>query len=555
MRRAQTDAGSQPVRNLSVAPTTGLNSGTTVVRTNLCTNPRGTAAFAEYSSPTAQTITTVTGLSGHPEGITTANRVTYGSGSNPGISILNPVTAGMTYTMSAWVYHESLAPTPGSQGLAQNGVVSQTGAPALAVGVWQRLVWTHTAAGTSLLGFRVSGQSGAGTFSYLITGAVIENSFADTGYFYDGNTAASGDFTYSWAGAANASSSRQNAPTPTWINSTGSAIRALYQSGDRPHGYPKFTRTLNLHGNVPIGINPTDTVIKSGVPRTDLIWARASRALDVKFRYRTADGAGVTDWGRVTLPANQWTLVRAFGTPNIGDNAALGVLTDTTTAMAAGDTIDIGGHMCVEGTYTGDYIDGTKPFSKWEGGANNSVSIGYPPQLLDFAGKPAVDIVGAGTIANIAVDPYIGRTFYQVYEVTDTTGSFAQPMAYGNTSARFLLQSSSAGSNNLAPRSDFPNGSVNANASGTNGRIPGRAHVFAAAFADGLASSLITVNGAADTSRTYTPGDGWAEGKTTASNVVGMKPLRTLVYYADHDRDTRLAISRYLGNKYGAAVA
>jgi hypothetical protein len=451
-----------------------------IVRTNLNTNPRGLVAFAEYSNPTAHTITTVTGLSGHPDGITTANRVTYGSSSNPGVTLYNSVVSGTTYTISAWVYHETIAPTPGSQGLAQNAIGSQPSPPAIVVGVWQRLVWTQTANGTTNLGFRVSSQSGAGTFSYLITGIVIENSFADTGYFYDGYSVTrpdAGDFTYAWTGTAGASTSIQRAPAPTWVNATGSAIRALYQSGDRPHGPLKFIRLLNNSGNVAVGINPTDTVIKSGTPRTDLVWLRSSRSLDIRLRYRTIDGAATVDWGRTVLPANQWTLLRCFGSPSIGDNAALGVITDTTTAMQAGDTIDVGAHMCVQGTYLGDFIDGDMAFSKWDGTANSSTSVGYPPQLLDIAGKPDFDVAvnpGANTEYVLpggytATEP---RTIYTVYKsILDIADSGNWPLTmYGwdslsdstpDTTITLRQQLSSVvGSNNILARKTCGGGAV-----------------------------------------------------------------------------------------------
>ena len=478
---------------------------------------------------------------------------------------------GSTYTFSSWVKVNDVLPSFYANMRwkdAANATLSDLTVnlvSSVVVGQWTRLSYTTTAPANA-----VKLQAMWRIFSthtptvFYVDSTLIELGNTAASYF-DGATAAAGDFTYFWSGTANGSISEQRAPRVQGMSGNYSN-RVAWQSTDWS---VTGTKSLAVLGGTPTidSFSQFDNV--STLPATvggktytflgrlrtlEAYPAGAdSRAWSFHLVYNLSGGgtglvtckpvtthAGVHEVKQTfTLPATATTVsfIRFYnGSPNnvavYWDQAAI-----------------------IEGTYTGDFIDGTKPFSKWDGTADQSASVGYPPQLYDIAGKPDVDIVGAGTTANIAVDPYVGRTFYQIYEVTDNTGNFAQPMAYGNATARFLLQSSSAGSNNLAPRSDFPNGSVNANAAGTNGRVPGRIHVFAGAFADGLVSSLITINGAADTSRTYTPGDGWAEGKTTASNVTGMKPLRTLVYYADHDRDTRLAISRYLGNKYGASVA
>jgi hypothetical protein len=63
------------------------------------------------------------------------------------------------------------------------------------------------------------------------------------------------------------------------------------------------------------------------------------------------------------------------------------------------------------------------------------------------------------------------------------------------------------------------------------------------------------IDGAADRADALTPGTGWDDGRAAVTNNTDGTGLRMLVFYAEHDRPTRLAISRYLGTKYGANVA
>jgi len=165
-------------------------TGTSTCRVNLCVNPRGVNAFGAYSSGASQTITPNVAITGHPEGITTANRVTYAgtTPSNPGVLLMPGGSIGTTYSISAWVYFESLQDVPGSTAFAEVGVLS---GPAITpvVGSWQRYTWTRTVTSTNGIGFRTAASDG-GTGSFLITGIVAENAATPTVNFFDGSTAA-----------------------------------------------------------------------------------------------------------------------------------------------------------------------------------------------------------------------------------------------------------------------------------------------------------------------------------------------------------------------------
>jgi hypothetical protein len=385
---------------------------------------------------------------------------------------------------------------------------------------------------------------------------IVEGEYA--GNYFDGSTPASGDFTYSWTGTANASTSRESAAGPSMVNTSGSAARAHFLSTDRPAGHSKFVRLVNYSSNLAIGFNPTDCVIASNIQRTDLLWVRSSRSINLKLRYRTPDGAGSVDWGSVALTANEWKQVRAFGKPNIGANAALGPIIEATTGFQPGDTLDIGPHMTVEGTYLGEHIDGTKPLSKWDGTADQSTSVGYPPQLLDLAGKPEFDYTSVGIYTLPGgftnTEP---RTLYTVYnnllDITDQ--SVYSIVAYGksdlsdalsNTYLTLRQQQSSNEGNNLLVR----------RTGGAGALAPFSRTASNNVACWGINPSgylFISLNNAAVTTDTVTM-DVPNEKVSIVTAGPGGSHIRTIMYRGYHDDATRAAISRYLGNKYGALV-
>jgi hypothetical protein len=271
---------------------------------------------------------------------------------------------------------------------------------------------------------------------------------------------------------------------------------------------------------------------------------------------------------------NQQSFMTQVGTasPN-----AVGIYDHRLTVTIPSDTTHIylrlGGHssvaydadaywddlMIVEGTYTGDYVDGTKPFSKWDGTANSAVSVGYSPQFLDIAGKPDAEVFGAGDSPNTTVDGFAARTIYLVYEVTDmNAGSWQVPLYYGSAapSSGLTVQTSASGVASMSPRLDFTaGGDINKGQVMINGRTQ-RVHVMAMSFNAGLTSVSSHIDGAFVTAVAITPGTvGWTSGMLRAKSLTGIKAVRTMVFYAEHDAATRVAMSRYLGNKYGSYIA
>lgn len=385
MRRDTFAAGSQPVRNLLGNPSCetagsvtalrqnlawnpnmlGVTGALAQVRINRCVNPRGVLTFLHYSGPGAQTITPNVAITGGPENIATATRVTFSSSaSNPGINIMSPIAASTMYTMSAWIYIESLpTDTPGGGGFAENGVISGT-SYANTVGVWQKISWTRTTTATPgpNFGIRHTGLTGgAGTGSILITGIVIEitDAAGASPTFFDGATPAGGGFTYRWTGAANNSISEQNAPTVSgvsarWFGSGGGAGASYQMLGAGIGGSTSFRKLWKIANTG----NSNDTGISVTVPVTAGFTYTGSISQNPSFTTNLAifiawldSGGGVISQTSSSLgvasPAGVWTRHFATGLAPAGSVNAMFVFGPYNTpgptaspATPSGATID-----------------------------------------------------------------------------------------------------------------------------------------------------------------------------------------------------------------------
>lgn len=544
-----------------------------VTRTNLCTNPRGVFNFPEYTPGGTTAITPNVAVATHPDGVTTANRVTYAAGANPGVTLVNPLVSGSTYAITAWVFHESIAPTPGSQGLAQAGVVSQPGAPAVVAGAWQKLSWVVTAAGTSQLGYRISGQAG-GSGSFLITGVICELNAAGAiqsaaPLFFDGATAAAGDYTYAWNGGANASTSYQRGVSVTGLGGSCPGV----QSGEWA---ASGTKSARVHATAPtsdsytspggdtgglrLGMEPGKVYTVMGKVRLDAVLAgsaQPSRALSLVAFTRVGTGSYVET--RSTSAANAvgvTAMALTFTVPAGATEAFIRVYNGYTQGAGSVWWDDL---MLVEGAYSGDYLDGSKAMARWDAAANASTSVGYPPGLYELAGKPDLDlgvVQSSGGVA-IPVAAFGARSLYLCYEATANGANYPNFGTYGVASTKGVtFQTGPSGGSTLFPRMDFPGGSSNVGVTLVGGRALARRHVVSMIFPAGLASVRSAINGGAERVDALTPGaTGWDDGRAATSGGSDGRGLRLLAYYAEHSDATRLAITRYLGNKYGALTS
>jgi len=181
----------------------------TLIRTNLATNPRGTSLFQSYSVslPTM----TVEAVEDHPEGIKTANRITYAANqSNPGILYFPaPYEINTPYIMSAWVKHDAENGASSiTWGHALSSVAGQNVAATVEKGNWEQVVWSYNTTNTTSEGFGFRKVTSSVGGSYLITGITIEKASSFEG-FYDGAKLETFYDFYKWTGTPNASTSER----------------------------------------------------------------------------------------------------------------------------------------------------------------------------------------------------------------------------------------------------------------------------------------------------------------------------------------------------------
>lgn len=366
--------------NLVTNPGVENSTALTWTRTNLVTSARGVSALSPYSAAVTQTPNIP--ISGVPEGITTALRVAYTTQANPGVSLLDVAEAGVTYAISAWIYHESVMSTAGTQGFAQAGIQSSPTPPAIEVGKWIKMSWVYTSTGTNNIGFRVSSNSGTGNGSFLITGMMIEKSSV-VQPFFDGATTS--------LNLAKNPSFETNLDLwgSQWYGNgggTGTFTRVAGAGISGGAAARKTWTTANTTNSLDVGITTTINVIP-GRTYTSSIYQKSSfnSYLTCYVVWKDATNTVISTSSRtnnVGTPGYAW--VRGYTTEvapagSVTGTFIFGPYTNSST-IPQGGTIDWDWAMIEEGDKLNPYYDGTAAAPAdftyaWTGTANNSTSV------------------------------------------------------------------------------------------------------------------------------------------------------------------------------------
>lgn len=260
------------------------------------------------------------------------------------------------------------------------------------------------------------------------------------------------------------------------------------------------------------------------------------------------------------------------------------------TNWAVGDTFDMGDMMLVEGVYDGVYCDGDTPGWRWTGAAGVSESVGWPYTLDSIAGKPMASIEGDGVQAAITGQSFDPFSVYWVYDAYAPAAEWTEPFAVLGTATPAAWSTGwathgalSFGRRNLSDYTyahsrlgtgpsplDNRNGINPTQMNETRAWEAGR-HVVAQAmtFPGGTDARLLTmIDGKVDHVMTYAGGAGIgiaralirARTPSASANLptpvnANALAIRGLFYAANHDRTTRLAVARWLANRYGTALA
>lgn len=547
----------QRVSNILTYPLSDQSSGLTVVHTNYFPNPRATNATSMAgwagNSPNVMNATNVDNtwsMSLRSRRYEWTNTDVPGTG-DIGLYLNVAYAAlgiGLKATVRMMVTSNRAITLPAPTIYSVTGTKSMTAwsparvmTPGVPVEVWATFTADATATADGLRMISSSWVKQVGDVMEISDVDVYFGDYQNGRTWFSGTTPTASDFTYSWISTADNSTSRRNAPTPLGISSSGSGIRSTYMSVDRPpYGATRFVRTA-VYDISPLGINTVDAAIPDGVTRTDLFWIRTNRAVSFSMRYRNAAATIISNPVGFSTVADKWTLIRQTVQGGAGLDTGWGLIA-TSAQFQNGDVVDVGPRMTVFGTYEGDFIP----------------SAGYFPQLYDIAGKPEYDVTAAGTYTLPGgftnTEP---RTLYTVYQntVEELASNNYMVAEYGATALSDVIpnqylwvrqQFSSSPGNNVLVRRTGGTGALSGGSALSENVVCYGLNAGGYIFNQINNGTTVIDNQVMDIPH---------EKLRIPSPAAGGSHIRTIIYRGYHDITTRAAISRYLGNKYGAYVA
>lgn len=291
---------------------------------------------------------------------------------------------------TSYYYNINKQPIANTQGYTTNGRASEvplnqwTGRETTSMSAWTGIVLGPDIAYVSL---RVHATS-----VYSPAPVKIRNPTITTGtsYFptnmnrfeyFDGNTAAHGDYTYGWSGETDASESvRQGIAVPDWIYRWKDTVNTKPHQLSERNGNSAIVRSISkVPSTLLLGL-PMNVPVVAGQSCTLAYWVRPSRLRG--FRpIVTFDTGSHVDAPHTDAPANVWTEIRATVTVPEGAKLVTYINFNSEGLSTGGDYTDFSKVTFTPTKYTGPYFDGdTSPdinyIYRWTGEPHNSTSIG-----------------------------------------------------------------------------------------------------------------------------------------------------------------------------------
>lgn len=258
--------------------------------------------------------------------------------------------------------------------------------------VWTRTFATVTAPANAATADFIFGPY-VGSVSPMPAGATIDfdnaliEAYGALGTYFDGSTAASGDYTYAWTGTANASSSQQKAPALTggntsgqsvsyqstdWNNSRGHSLRITPTSATDPNSYAAIGGD---GGAFRLGMTAGQTYTVSATCR--LTGAQtgtlSGSARAIMFFYKNSGGTYVSTTSTQAPNVAGSTRVSVTVTIPAGSTEAMVRLVNG--ALVGGGDVWWDDILVENTSYLNPYFDGSMPSSYWSGTADQSTSV------------------------------------------------------------------------------------------------------------------------------------------------------------------------------------
>lgn len=398
--------------NLALNPAFRGTSGTVAVRTNLCTNPSfetsTTGWTANTGSPTLASDTAHAYV-----GSASMKMTSTVSSADIAVFFTATLNANTTYTLSYWVYSPD-ARTSFFDVAGTGWTPSGNASTSIPANTWTRVTATlttpSTAPGsTTFYLHNGGGPTTVGTSLWL--DAVLLEMAASPGSYFDGSTAASGDYAFAWNGPAGASTSAQTAKALTnwnarWFGSNGGA-GAMFQTANGMNGgvaLRKLWTVANTGATLDTGFNTPNITVTPNATYTISGWCRATIAAGASTSfvpyivwYNSSNSVISTTpstFNGVSVTPGVWTQASVTGTAPATASYAVFVFGPYNGAanMAAGDYLDFANILIEPATTLGTYFDGSlaqtaSTLYAWLGAADASSSVAMTTPFTYFDGS------------------------------------------------------------------------------------------------------------------------------------------------------------------------
>lgn len=362
--------------NLATNPSMEAASGTVTVRENLVTNPSFEVDTTGWvSSATITRVNTESYVGSWCLQVvhTALDQVSY---------IANTVTASQTYVSSAWVKAEAGKTFRIElREYTSGGVIVGTTSSSdiTGTGAWQRVEISRTFGSTGVSAYIQIRNRTAGAHTFYVDAVQLEVGATASDYF-DGSTAASGDFTYAWSGTANASTSLQRGVPVTgytlvngisvsstdWAG-TGTKSQRIVPSTSSNNSFARFDLATVIGATYTVKAKVRLTAPQIGTLATlrrIIFVTRGSDSTELARSAEAPNEAGVTELTATFTATETTSRIRLYNGASAGN----------------GDVWwdDL---IVVEGTYTGDYFDGSTQ-SFYNGIPYTEANINYGTDLM-----------------------------------------------------------------------------------------------------------------------------------------------------------------------------
>lgn len=344
--------------------------------TNLVTNPSFATNLTDWTTISASAVRVTTKGDGHVSEVSQ----TVDISTRQGMIYISPTTldAGVyTISFDMEATHASFtdarvilydSPTAATRGSATTPLI-KTG--------MKRYTFTVTATGSFNRVYMEALGVGIPIGTKTWVDRTLVEKGATAGDYYEGQ----GDYTYAWSGTANASHSQQQAPSVTAIVQSSTAV--VTKSSLWTSSGSSSARVTPLAGSIDTRADLSATGF------TSLVTGK-TYTLSATCRVASVQTGTIDSRARKIVTYHSNTSHASAQAPNVVGSTRLSVtfkVTDATAytslrlyngASAGNGDIWWDDVMLIEGSNDVPYVDGSKPFAKWEGSAHASTSIGYP---------------------------------------------------------------------------------------------------------------------------------------------------------------------------------